>query len=96
MLKSIQEDTVKYMFNVTLNTDTERKQVVEIGKAEKESFRDEEPSSKVRVRMVPDQPKPSQPEQKQQPIKKEKTVGRNEPCPCGSGKKYKKCCGKEE
>jgi len=24
----------------------------------------------------------------------EKNVGRNEPCPCGSGKKYKKCCGK--
>ncbi|MBU1340572.1 MAG: SEC-C domain-containing protein [Proteobacteria bacterium] len=23
----------------------------------------------------------------------EKKVGRNEPCPCGSGKKYKKCCG---
>ena len=23
-----------------------------------------------------------------------KKVGRNEPCPCGSGKKYKKCCGK--
>jgi uncharacterized protein len=21
------------------------------------------------------------------------TVGRNEPCPCGSGTKYKKCCG---
>lgn len=26
------------------------------------------------------------------PIKLEKKVGRNEPCPCGSGKKYKKCC----
>lgn len=25
---------------------------------------------------------------------KENTVGRNDPCPCGSGKKYKKCCGK--
>lgn len=25
---------------------------------------------------------------------KEPTVGRNDPCPCGSGKKYKKCCGK--
>ena len=25
---------------------------------------------------------------------KGKKVGRNEPCPCGSGKKYKKCCGK--
>ncbi len=24
----------------------------------------------------------------------EKKVGRNEPCQCGSGKKYKKCCGK--
>jgi preprotein translocase subunit SecA len=23
-----------------------------------------------------------------------KKVGRNDPCPCGSGKKYKKCCGK--
>ena len=27
-------------------------------------------------------------------IVKEKKVGRNEPCPCGSGKKYKFCCGK--
>ena len=29
------------------------------------------------------------------PIKKQKEVGRNDPCPCGSGKKYKNCCGKE-
>ena len=27
-------------------------------------------------------------------LKKKEKVGRNEPCPCGSGKKYKKCCGK--
>lgn len=27
------------------------------------------------------------------PIVKKKKVGRNDPCPCGSGKKYKKCCG---
>ena len=27
-------------------------------------------------------------------VVKEKTPGRNDPCPCGSGKKYKKCCGK--
>ena len=26
-------------------------------------------------------------------VVKEKEPGRNEPCPCGSGKKYKKCCG---
>ena len=29
----------------------------------------------------------------QRPVKKSKKIGRNEPCPCGSGKKYKKCCG---
>jgi len=33
-------------------------------------------------------------EWKLEPIKNEKKVGRNEPCPCGSQKKYKKCCGK--
>ena len=31
---------------------------------------------------------------KSKPIKKNQTVGRNDPCPCGSGKKYKQCCGK--
>ncbi len=29
-------------------------------------------------------------------VRKSKKVGRNDPCPCGSGKKYKKCCGKNE
>ncbi|WP_461207016.1 SEC-C metal-binding domain-containing protein [Clostridium sp. DL1XJH146] len=27
-------------------------------------------------------------------VVKEEKIGRNDPCPCGSGKKYKKCCGK--
>jgi len=31
--------------------------------------------------------------QKQAPVRVKK-VGRNDPCPCGSGKKYKKCCGR--
>ncbi|KAB0664673.1 preprotein translocase subunit SecA [Oryzomonas japonica] len=30
----------------------------------------------------------------QEPAKSAKVAGRNDPCPCGSGKKYKKCCGK--
>lgn len=29
------------------------------------------------------------------PVRREPKVGRNEPCPCGSGKKYKKCCGQK-
>ncbi len=31
---------------------------------------------------------------KRKPVKLREKVGRNNPCPCGSGKKYKKCCGK--
>jgi preprotein translocase subunit SecA len=33
-------------------------------------------------------------EGKQTPIRKGAKIGRNDPCPCGSGKKYKHCCGK--
>jgi len=36
-----------------------------------------------------DEPAPAQ-----APAKSQRNVGRNDPCPCGSGKKYKKCCGK--
>jgi tetratricopeptide (TPR) repeat protein len=35
-----------------------------------------------------------QPSGTQQPVRHAGKVGRNEPCPCGSGKKYKKCCGR--
>ena len=34
-------------------------------------------------------------ENKSKPIVSQKKVGRNDPCPCGSGKKYKKCCLKK-
>lgn len=39
---------------------------------------------------APQQP----PKPKQEPVRAEKRVGRNDPCPCGSGKKYKNCHGK--
>lgn len=32
---------------------------------------------------------------RREPVRKEKKVGRNDLCPCGSGKKYKNCCGRE-
>ncbi|MBU5486094.1 preprotein translocase subunit SecA [Clostridium sp. MSJ-11] len=32
---------------------------------------------------------------KREPIRKENKIGRNEPCTCGSGRKYKNCCGRE-
>ncbi|MCD6595853.1 preprotein translocase subunit SecA [bacterium] len=33
---------------------------------------------------------------KPRPIRRGKKIGRNDPCPCGSGKKYKNCCGKKQ
>jgi len=41
--------------------------------------------------------KPLKPSDDDKPVtfkREDKKVGRNDPCPCGSGKKYKKCCGK--
>ncbi len=32
---------------------------------------------------------------KKEPVRKEHKIGRNDPCPCGSGKKYKNCCGRQ-
>ena len=45
---------------------------------------------------IPNQPEMNNPQtEKPEPIVNTKAkVGRNEPCPCGSGKKYKNCCGK--
>ena len=37
--------------------------------------------------------KPAAAAKKRQPAASKVAVGRNEPCPCGSGKKFKKCCG---
>jgi preprotein translocase subunit SecA len=54
-----------------------------------------------RVQIVSESPMPKQervmyagePEEKR-PVKNTEKFGRNDPCPCGSGKKYKRCCGK--
>ena len=46
-----------------------------------------------RKQTIGEQGQIKQNEGKQKPIKKTK-VGRNDPCPCGSGRKYKQCCGK--
>ncbi|NLK72861.1 MAG: preprotein translocase subunit SecA [Clostridiales bacterium] len=95
MIKSIQEETVRYMFNVTIQTDTQRKQVIQIGEAQKADFAQGKPENAVNAANseLPERAVPNPEPQSLQPIRKEKTVGRNDPCPCGSGKKYKKCCG---
>ncbi|MDR1774166.1 MAG: preprotein translocase subunit SecA [Clostridioides sp.] len=73
MNKLIKLDTIKYLFNITVEIPVERKQVVDIENLKSNA---------------------DQGEVSHTPVKVEKKVGRNEPCPCGSGKKYKNCCGR--
>lgn len=68
----IKEDTIKYLFNITIEEPVERKQVIDVDHLS--SNIDEDANSKT--------------------VRKEDTTGRNDDCPCGSGKKYKKCCGR--
>lgn len=55
---------------------------------EVEEIAEEQRSKKLVFNISGDEERP------QEPAKSAKVAGRNDPCPCGSGKKYKKCCGK--
>ena len=48
-------------------------------------------ASKAPASGIPQQAPPATP--KVQPVRVEQKIGRNDPCPCGSGKKYKNCHG---
>ena len=55
------------------------------------------PEEGEEVKTGPGAPETRPPGEKQKPVVRESAkVGRNDPCPCGSGKKYKKCCGRAE
>lgn len=97
MIKNIKEDTAKFCFNVTIQTDTKRKQILGTGEGRKEDFNEDEPASENNSSgQVPGATKVPERERKQETVRKSETVGRNDPCPCGSGLKYKKCCGKND
>jgi SWIM/SEC-C metal-binding protein len=57
----------------------------------------EEKGWKYAIELEPDKPEETAELENllnpRQPVTAEKRAGRNEACPCGSGKKYKKCCG---
>ncbi|MDD2189694.1 MAG: preprotein translocase subunit SecA [Eubacteriales bacterium] len=94
MIKNIREDTVKFCFNVTVQTDTKRKQVFGTGEGRKDEFSDNANADEAEYSgSAPSAVKVPDRERKQETVRKGATVGRNDPCPCGSGKKYKKCCG---
>ena len=93
LISSIKEDFVKFCYNVTVQTTTERKDVIGTGESRKDEFDEEAVMSGGQDvpagAIVPER------EHKQQTVRRDAPkVGRNDPCPCGSGKKYKHCCGR--
>ncbi len=94
MIQSIKEETVKFCYSVTVQTTTRRRDVIGTGKERKDEFVDEGPAT-AQGGEIPEEQAIPQREKKQEPYRREHPkIGRNDPCPCGSGKKYKNCCGR--
>ncbi len=94
MVAEIREEAVRYCYSVTINTGTERRQVIVGGEGRKDEFRDDAPQRRpAQGQAMPKQaPKPEEPKKPVTVRRETPKVGRNDPCPCGSGKKYKNCC----
>ena len=94
MIGEITAETVSYCYSVTLETNAERHAVAEISGERKDEYIDDRSD----LQGAP-QEENMLPERENKPVtyKRERPkVGRNDPCPCGSGKKYKNCCMKKD
>ncbi|MCK5534111.1 preprotein translocase subunit SecA [bacterium] len=86
MMNRISEETVEYLFNM---------QLVKEGAGTASRFTNSEESIIFSSPFSSSAPSPSiASPSSSSPLKSSSKIGRNDPCPCGSGKKYKKCCGK--
>ena len=89
MVAGIQRDVVKILLNIQKTGEIKRTETAKITSAAQEKL------NSINVVTEGGKPQPKEEVVKQQPIVNQgPKVGRNDPCPCGSGKKYKNCCGK--
>ena len=94
MIAAIQEEFVKFCYNVTVKTSSERRNVTGKGESHKDEFVDDAPQQQGGQQAPAAAAVPPR-ERKQETVRRDTPkVGRNDPCPCGSGKKYKHCCGR--
>lgn len=92
MIAVIQEDTVKYCYSASVDTSTDRKEVFIGGEASKEEYHEDAIYEAEQVdESIHDMAETAVPYRREG-----RKIGRNEPCPCGSGKKYKNCCALKE
>ncbi|AOM81943.1 preprotein translocase subunit SecA [Salisediminibacterium beveridgei] len=86
MVASIEDEVTRYAMKAQIRTNLERKQVAEESQAVHQSA--------AAASANPQEAQQQQQQGQKKPYVKEEEVGRNEPCPCGSGKKYKNCHGR--
>ncbi|MBN2379207.1 SEC-C domain-containing protein [candidate division WOR-3 bacterium] len=87
MVRAFQMEVTKLLFRAQLRQAPVRRQ------APVHAHKDEAASGIPAASTNPNTPAQTGQEQgKPKPVTVNKKVGRNDPCPCGSGKKYKKCC----
>ena len=88
MVAGIQKDVVKILLNIQKAGELKREQTVKITSEAQASL------NSINV-VTENRQTPEQSDVKRTPVVNAgPKVGRNDPCPCGSGKKYKNCCGK--
>ena len=87
MVNSIRLDVVKILMNINRVQNLERKQTARITKQGLQEAADA---------LREDMPKESKEVTHTPIVNNGPKVGRNDPCPCGSGKKYKNCCGRNQ
>ena len=84
MINNIKLDVTKILMNIRAAGDTKRQETVKITGAALEAIHSVDGGSKIGTDI-------------DKTVRNEgPKIGRNDPCPCGSGKKYKNCCGKDK
>ena len=86
MIEAIKVDVVKLLMNLRQQKDLRRSETAKITKAALQSINSVDGGQSA----------VENPEVNRTVVREEPKVGRNDPCPCGSGKKYKNCCGRNQ
>jgi len=102
MLDRMNREVISFLFkgdlpnaeNPRIREASERRENVTVSKPELAQQRPAQVSSSSSSAPQQQQPLPTQPQSRPEPVRVEEKTGRNDPCPCGSGKKFKQCHGK--
>lgn len=93
LLEDIKHETIRFLSHAQFVNDDEVKRMEEQARAQAQAqslqFEHDQASA-----LAPEKPEKADEEQAKPFVRDGQKVGRNDPCPCGSGKKYKQCHGK--